>query len=477
MTDFDKAIKDKLNGFTSKDDAFGSWEKLEEKLNVHSHLNAERQVTFDNQVKQKVESIQSESTPSNWPELKEKLAIIDVRISTIFKAKIIESLLVFLMLIIFAKLPFLFFPYQEEMPENGPIAEIFISKQCEEKDESSAILSYISDFAGQDEKQILAENVVRKKVMFPLTRVSMLPLIHQTQISSQISQKESGSQIRFKSPMAMAIDNADGDQSENIETSRMSVEIQPIGPTKTLPESDYAMIIPMPYASKHESKKSRFGLWSSIDVNMINTPFDKVYSFASYNREALGKSFGLLYQKKMGRFSWETGIGYSKKVYEPKLLTEIYGVYDGYYFEKSLKEISYKIASIPIMLNYDFLNKKSWNANISFGLCTNVLLAADYQIDDVIVNGSLQGRYAKAEDRLSEKKFTEGFLAHYNISDNYYVTGNMGIGFEKNIFDDTSLFIRGNYSRQFLSKDNGIGPNKDKIHTTSLQLGVVTALN
>ena len=79
---------------------------------------------------------------------------------------------------------------------------------------------------------------------------------------------------------------------------------------------------------------------------------------------------------------------------------------------------------------------------------------------------------------MSEKKFTEGFLAHYNISDNYYVTGNMGIGFEKNIFDDTSLFIRGNYSRQFLSKDNGIGPNKDKIHTTSLQLGVViTVLN
>ena len=40
---------------------FGSWEKLEEKLNVHSHFPMEKQVTFDNQVKQKVESIQSES--------------------------------------------------------------------------------------------------------------------------------------------------------------------------------------------------------------------------------------------------------------------------------------------------------------------------------------------------------------------------------------------------------------------------------
>lgn len=299
MTDFDKALKDKLNGFTSKDDAFGSWEKLEEKLNAHSLSDVEKQVNFDNQVKQKVESIQSETTPSNWPELKEKLAIIDVRISTIFRAKIIESLLVFLMLIIFAKLPFLFFPYQEEMPEIGPIAEIFITKECEEHDKTSVKLSYVSGNAGQDEKQIVAENIERKKVMFPLTRVSMLPLIHQTQITSQISQKESGSQIRFKSPMAMSIGNSNENLSENMETSRMPVEIQPISPSKTLPESDYAMIIPMSYASKHESKKSRLGLWSSIDVNMINTPFDKVYSLHRTTGKRLAIHLGF-YTRKNG---------------------------------------------------------------------------------------------------------------------------------------------------------------------------------
>lgn len=79
--------------------------------------------------------------------------------------------------------------------------------------------------------------------------------------------------------------------------------------------------------------------------------------------------------------------------------------------------------------------------------------------------------------RLEKKPFIDGILAGENIKENYFASIGFGFGIEKKICSHTSIYIQPSYQRQILSADIGIGPNKDKIHTSSLQFGVKTLLN
>ncbi|HRG42491.1 MAG TPA: hypothetical protein PLC27_13880, partial [Saprospiraceae bacterium] len=60
---------------------------------------------------------------------------------------------------------------------------------------------------------------------------------------------------------------------------------------------------------------------------------------------------------------------------------------------------------------------------------------------------------------------------------NYFASVGFGFGIEKNISKNVSLYVQPSYQRHILSSDLGIGPNKDRIHTSSLQFGVKSVLN
>ena len=99
---------------------------------------------------------------------------------------------------------------------------------------------------------------------------------------------------------------------------------------------------------------------------------------------------------------------------------------------------------------------------------------ADYGIKDVIVMGrpTLDNNRSNTESRLDEKPFIKGLFHGDKIVDDYFISAGFGFGIEKDIFKHTSFYLQPSYQRQILSKNIGIGPNKDKIHTSSIQVGL-----
>ena len=110
------------------------------------------------------------------------------------------------------------------------------------------------------------------------------------------------------------------------------------------------------------------------------------------------------------------------------------------------------------------------------GAAFNVIVNAAYEIPTVLVEGRPSpDRYTPVRPRLEEKEFTKGLFNGDALKDNYFATAGFGLGIEKKIFDNTSIYVQSSYHRHLLTP--GIGPKNDKIHTSSLQFGVKTILN
>jgi len=160
------------------------------------------------------------------------------------------------------------------------------------------------------------------------------------------------------------------------------------------------------------------------------------------------------------------------------LVTEAYGQFADHYFEKSLQKISYDIANIPLNFKYHFINQTNWGAYLMAGVALNLILDAKYDINETLRQGKPPvGRFTPEQARLDEKPFITGILNGDNFKDNYFASIGFGFGIEKKILGNTSIYVQPSYQRQILSSDIGIGPNKDKIHTSSLQFGVKTIIN
>jgi hypothetical protein len=112
------------------------------------------------------------------------------------------------------------------------------------------------------------------------------------------------------------------------------------------------------------------------------------------------------------------------------------------------------------------------------GAALNLVMNASYDVTEAKILGRpAPDRFIPEEPRLESKPFIEGLLAGENFKDNYFASVGFGFGIQKKIFNNTSIYVQPSYQRQLLSADIGIGPNKDKIHTSSLQFGLKTVLN
>lgn len=238
-------------------------------------------------------------------------------------------------------------------------------------------------------------------------------------------------------------------------------------------------IIPLKNLTIKDKTNTIVSLYSSADVNLINTPFDKVYSRASYYKEALSNSYGIGISRRFHTLEIGVGLAYAQREYNPEVIEEIYGIRENLYSQVTFNKISYEIVSIPVQLNYRFIDKPTWSAYVMSSAITHLVMQADYGINDVIVMGrpSIEYNQTFTKSRMDEKPFIDGLIHGDNIQDDYFISVGFGFGIEKAIFKDASIYMQPSYQRHILSADIGIGPNKDKIHTSSLLVGFKYSLN
>lgn len=230
----------------------------------------------------------------------------------------------------------------------------------------------------------------------------------------------------------------------------------------------------------HDNSKKNNITWlnayGSADINLINSPFDFVYFTPSYYVDALGTSGGL-------GISWDNqlneidlGMTYSTKSYVPRINEETLGQFDTGYQKTSLNNIFFNTLAIPLNLKIHTRRDYNWSFFVTVGLAANFVINSNYEIKETLLSTpeSIVNEGPTIQSRLSQKSFNLGLLEGGSFADNTYFTSSLGIGVQRKLSEQFSVFSQSNYNYHMFTK--GIGPNNDRLHALSFQLGVKMAI-
>lgn len=487
---FDQVIREKLNEVSPSAEG-EAWSLFETARNDHENAQKAADNHLDRIVRDRINFAGPGFNRDHWREMKYLLAVIKERRQTIVITRFLEFAAVLLLIITFNKASFLF------EGENKPSRPLPGQNGAEYALASKSKVTHIksSDIRSAENRELkITDGIIKPEFSrneeIDNGRVTFVKKDEITSagtpenISGPISTPattvqdwEKDSANRLTDDAAVEIPGSD--QVTDVPAAEVSLNTEILPMIFPQPESEMALVLASPFdIRKVQSAQVLLSAYASGDINLINTPFDKLYSLASYNKEALNKSFGVAIAHKKGNLELETGLAYASREYQPRIITEPYGQFAGYYFEKSLNKIKYDIASVPLQLKYHILGRSSASIYVMAGVTLNLIAKASYDINEVLISGRPDsGRILEDEARLDEKPFIRGVLNGDKLSDNYFVSAGFGVGVETKLSARTSAYIQPSYNRHILSNGIGIGPNKDKIHTSSLQIGIRTAIN
>jgi len=214
------------------------------------------------------------------------------------------------------------------------------------------------------------------------------------------------------------------------------------------------------------------GAFSSVDYNFIQAPADEVFQTEGYQTDSTGWSAGMALAVGKGKWQFQTGAAYSKVAYKPILPVQQYGNFD-FLVVESFDKINYHFLQAPFQVRRNFLSDRSdWNVYAFGGVLANVVLDANYYINRTEIFTSRTTSTFEdvaGQSRLNDKLFPEGILNGDSFFNNIFLSVSAGVGVERVISPRHRIFFEPRYAHPFFG--NVIGPNDDRIHQFSLQLG------
>ncbi|MBR9921819.1 MAG: PorT family protein [Bacteroidetes bacterium] len=227
-----------------------------------------------------------------------------------------------------------------------------------------------------------------------------------------------------------------------------------------------------------KEKHLRVNMLYSGDYNRIFTPADPLFGTEALYLDSIGYSTGILVDYQSGRFTFQSGALYSNKSYRPILPQQQYGTFDLLVVE-TFEGITLELLEIPFQLRFDLMpNNTKWNLFLAGGGSAELLLNPIYDISrEPVVASRSSGKEPSPEEvksvanksRLNQKEFPAGLLDGGRLTDNSYLTANVGFGLERAINYRWSIYLQPQL--QYQLPFGGFGPNNDRFHTVSLRLG------
>ncbi len=248
----------------------------------------------------------------------------------------------------------------------------------------------------------------------------------------------------------------------------------PVLPIASLEKnSDNSLIINPINVKKHKLKYS-IGLATSTDINNIFTP--ELYTFgtliSAFTQTRYNFNAGFLMDLKKNRWSLETGLIYGKKSYSPvEVRQNLSGknVSTSAYTE-DLASIKVNIVQLPTMLHFDFIKRKRWDMYLAAGATTNFISEAKYDYSRQYIGYvSRPAAPLGSSAVVPVNPYNDGILVTKSMIGNVFFTTNIGLGAAYRLTPKFGLYSQMIYRNYFSPK--GIGPNEDKISTTSLLFG------
>ena len=491
---FDQLIKQKLENISLEplqEDAWSLFESNNPDFNDVGSNDDSEDAHFDQIIKHNLQQITSTYNADHWKLMKARLALRDERMANVISSKIMEIAAILLLVFTFANwnewleegkvndsLEYAL-ETQYHSPRTSELNKQNLSETKQTKSLDQKLQGEIPNKAIADQKLLVFESE-NTKISNHINLINSATVNDATAADGVLDTK-STEEIDVAEVIKL-LKHKESAETQNIAHTALRLPIQqspylPLAESAG-PESEFAKIFPMYRTNPPAKPVIAMSMYASGDINLINTPFDKIYSRASYNKEALNNSYGINVSKKINNLELETGLGYAKREYQPDIFSEAFGQQENSYSEISLNKISYDIATIPFNLKYHFIDHPTWRSYVMVGAALNLVMNADYEIKEERIQGrpALEN-ISRSEPRFDQKPFIDGLLSGESFSENYFASVGFGFGIEKNISKNVSLYVQPSYQRHILSSDLGIGPNKDRIHTSSLQFGVKSVLN
>lgn len=226
----------------------------------------------------------------------------------------------------------------------------------------------------------------------------------------------------------------------------------------------------------------RFGMYSAFNWNVIRTPVDPVFGTQSVWIDSTGFSTGLALALRTGLWEFELGGAYQTKSYRPSVPVQQYGTFDILVVE-TFHSIHLDIFEIPLTVRRHFLPENpKWDFYLQSGMAANLIMKPIYEIRrKELVSGPSPSAPIRAEDlnevrdvtnksQLNSKEFSIGLLDGGALSNNSFYSLTFGFGLERAISSRWNLYMQPGFHLQ-LPTTSGFGPNQDRFHHFSLQLG------
>ena len=519
-TEFDQAIRDKVKNFTVPYHP-DYWQTFDSKLE-HS-LHKDYATELDANVKSKLDNYQVAYDESTWPILERKIEERKAYIRRLIFTKSIEAAIVIFAIFTFYTY-FPHFHQQFKNWKNSK-QESFVVQESpglhhnqsevtgigqedirSSEDSDAQIFAYRTESSTENQTELVANHTAISKADLTTAKATEVPsapaYIDQTSTGSFTGNSVDAFNRNRQRYSSATLPSADISVSgnkiysspdlsyETTESSRVALaEVK-----KTLnkkPKFDRkALVRPLEpgkdiaFASLHNETRSvafnsfqnakKKGIWSlgiygSADLNYINIPQDeyvdfeqRTFEFREKDLAEVGFGTGLSVNFRLGALSFETGINYAYKKYDPN---KNYSPAEGF-SEINYKRIHMDIVEVPINVQYRWDNEGRLKVYGVAGAAVNAIAVSDHDL--VIPRPSLRGHTRSSSENFEVLRVKSHFLKGDDARETFY-TINLGMGVEYCLSEHYTLFAEPLYKQQFLTK--GIGPNQDKINTLSLKLG------
>lgn len=457
---FDEAIRASLSQFTP-DNATGDWSRMEQVL-------VEEEQAFDATVKEKVEQYEALYDPATWPVLSEKLTADERLRRRLVTAKILEIAAIIVALLTFYN----FFPAiqsnvieptgeyvrqhfaqnEEGITSDAPghtksntpsIAEnAERDARSAEEEVSTAFLNTKGEARLNTQSDYPVTTYVGQAPVAPLERIQTgLPAGHSLLLEGLPVDEMPVNLIAAVNP-------------EEKSREKVSLLLRLASPLHTVMSDDPGTGLSLAALTLPKERGLRITMGASADVNVLYIPDDHFFTqgrqikFGEKELVALGYSAGASVLFDRGPFTFETGLYYSAKTYEPNRILHIGETFDVRTLD--FRQINLSIVSVPLYVHWNFDRKGKVHLYTVAGMNMNVLAIAHY---DLIAKNNLQSAAAPQDPQYRRttqevERVRENILDGAEFSTKSFITVSGGFGIERQINTRFSIFGQPTFNYQ-----------------------------